>query len=95
MVVRTAQSATIQNAAAKQKALDDAGALIFVSCSDYRRGALLRPSVTVSRRLAGTIEEACNLPIRHQPRQLAHERYRILRRWPMVAADSIQSQLDL
>ena len=56
--------------------------------------ALLHPSVAVARRLAATIEEACDLPIRHQPRQLAHERYRIIGR-PMVSATCIEPLLDL
>ena len=47
------------------------------------------------RRLARTIEEARDLSIWHQTRQLTQERYRILRRRPMVPADSIQSQLDV
>jgi hypothetical protein len=57
--------------------------------------ALLRPSVAMPRRLARTIEEARDLSIWHQTRQLTQERYRILRRRPMVPADSIQSQLDV
>jgi len=56
---------------------------------------LLRPSVAVARRLARTIEEARDLSIRHQTRQLAHERDRILRLHPTRPAGSIQSKLDL
>ena len=52
---------------------------------------LLSPSVAVTRRLARTIEETCNLPIRHQSGQLTHESYGILRRWPMMPARRVQS----
>ena len=57
--------------------------------------ALLGPSVPMSRRLAGSIEEARDLSIRHQTRQLAHELLRVLRLWPTAPAGGVQSQLDL
>src|SRR5262249_56869823 len=56
---------------------------------------LLGPAIAVARRLAAAIEEACNLPVRHQPGQLANEGYRILKHRPMLPASRIQSQLEL
>jgi len=57
--------------------------------------ALLGPTITVPGRLTGAVEQPSDLPIRHQPGQLANERYRILRDTRIMPAGCVQSLLDL
>src|SRR5262249_57526209 len=61
----------------------------------HAANTLFVPAIAGRRRLAAAIEEACNLPVRHQPGQLANEGYRILKHRPMLPASRIQSQLEL
>jgi hypothetical protein len=53
--------------------------------------ALLRPGIAVPGLDASAIEQARDLPIGHQPRQLTHERDRVVGDAWIVPADRIQS----
>ena len=57
--------------------------------------ALLRPGIAVSGLDASSIEQARNLPIRHQPRQLTHECDCVVGDARIVSAGRIQALFDL
>src|SRR6266446_4157994 len=57
--------------------------------------ALLRPGIAVPGLDASAIEQARDLPIRHQPRQLTHECDRVVGDAWIVPAGRIQSLFDL
>ncbi len=57
--------------------------------------ALLRPGIAVPGLDVDAIEQARDLPIGHQPRQLTHERDRVVRDAWIVPVGRIQSLFDL
>src|SRR4029077_19319323 len=57
--------------------------------------ALLRPSIAVPSLDASAIEQARDLPVRHQPRQLTHQRDRVVGDAWIVPAGRIQAPLHL
>src|SRR5262249_44834625 len=57
--------------------------------------ALLRPRIAISGRDADSIEQACNLAVRHQSSQLAHERDRVVRNARVVPTGCIEPLLHL
>src|SRR5215468_1265946 len=57
--------------------------------------ALLRPGIAVPGLDAGAIEQARDLPIGHQPRQLTHQRDRVVGNAWIVPAGGIQALLHM
>src|SRR6516225_10994002 len=57
--------------------------------------ALLRPGIAVPGLDAGAIEQARDLPIGHQPRQLTHQRDRVVGNAWIVPAGRIQALLHM
>ena len=79
-------------AALRPLTIAEAGDVLVIAEAAH---ALLRPGIAVPGLDASAIEQARDLPIRHQPRQLTHECDRVVGDAWIVPAGRIQALFDL